>query len=50
VANQPSVTFGWYPSTEDFGINKEFACDKDSIDIICRTDNTSYQALDIAVS
>jgi len=49
VANQPFVTFGWYPSTEAFGINKEYACDKDIIAIICRTDNTLFLILNYLV-
>ena len=47
---RPSDTLVWYPSSDVFGRSREFAWDKRSIAIMCKTDNTSYQELGNAVS
>lgn len=46
----PSDTFGWEPSLDVLGRSNKLACDNNSVAIKCKTDNTSYQALDMAVS
>ena len=35
---------------DDLGSSNKLACDSNSIAIKCKTDNTSYQPLDMAVS
>lgn len=34
---------------DDLGSSKKIACNSNSIDIKCKTDNTTYQALDMVV-
>lgn len=46
----PSDTLCWWPSLDDLGSSSKLAFDSNSIDIKCKTDNTSYQALDMVVS